>query len=174
MSDQMSNETSMYQLGIWVAEPAKKEFYSPGAIFIKAKEDELFKVPRFLGEGNIPERENLLKLIDIVSQAIINALELERENGRVYLVCLCEGPKLGLHFRLFPRYKSDKGFLDELDDEIKHTNDGLALMARWRKQFLLKKDPANKKLRKAHDEAIQRVREALDKRALTQQDCECR
>lgn len=176
MLDQSSEHKPLYKLGIWIAEPAHGEFYSPGAIFIKAQEHDLFRVPRFLGEGDIPDRQDLLKLIDIVSQEMVKALELEREDGRVYLVSLGESTDHGLHFRLLPRYREDQGILDELDSEIKATNDGLALMARWRKQFLLKdkqKSTDSKPfddLRKKHQEAIKRVREALHKRALISED----
>lgn len=169
MADQSSENKPLYQLGIWIADAGEDEFYSPGEIFIEAQEDEAFRVPRFLGACDIPDSQNLLKLIDIVSQAMVKGVGCER----VYLVCLCESERKNsrLHFRLLPRYESDKGFLDELDPDVDETNDGLALMARWRKQFLLKRICTNRTafetLRKKHEEAIERVREALHKRALT-------
>lgn len=178
MINKSNNQNILYKLGNWIAEPGKtepgrEEFYSPGEVFIRADSDEGFRVPRFLGEGNTPQRENLLKLIDVVSQEMIETIPCEL----VYLVSLGENKK-GLHFRLLPRYHDDQGILDELDNEIKDTNDGLALMARWRKQFLLKKMCANSKpfdnLRKKHEEAIEKVRKALHKRALTEQNSDPR
>jgi hypothetical protein len=167
MVDQSSEHNPLYKIGIWIAEPVKEEFYSPGAIFIRSKSDEVFKVPRFLGEGCIPDIENLCKLIDIVSQEMIKALPCER----VYLVSLGESTDLVLHFRLPPRYQEDQRILDEMDDEVKEKNDGLALMAIWRKQFLVKKKCMDhmplEQLRKAHEEAIEKVRASLDKRTLT-------
>jgi diadenosine tetraphosphate (Ap4A) HIT family hydrolase len=170
----MAKKTVLYKLGIWIAEAAVGgiECYSPGEIFIKAKNNRVRRLPRYLGEKSIPQREgeDLLKVIDIVSQEMRKTVNCER----VYLVCLCEGDKLGLHFRLLPRYESDKGFLDELDTDVHETNDGLALMARWRKQYLLKKKCPNRKpfaeLRKKHKEAIKKVTEGLHKRALTSKD----
>ena len=130
MTNQIPKESVpiIYEKGIWIAEPAKKEIYAPGTIFIRAEKDEINRVPRFLGERNIPDKKDLLKVIDMVSQAMLKSLDCER----IYCVSLCEdqNDNLRLHFRLFPRYREDKGFLDELDTEIKNTNDGLALMAR--------------------------------------------
>jgi diadenosine tetraphosphate (Ap4A) HIT family hydrolase len=172
MAGQSSEEKPLWELGIWLAEPVREEFYSPGAVFIRAKDDEVFRVPRFLGEGPIPEIQNVSKLIDLVSQEMVKALKCDR----VYLVSLGESTDHGIHFRLLPRYREDQGILDELDSEIKATNDGLAVMARWRKQFLLKdkqKSTDSKPfddLRKKHNEAIEEVRDALHKRALTQRD----
>ena len=173
MADQSSENKVLYKLGIWFAEPAdpgkeesKRECYSPGEIFIKAKEDELCKVPRFLGEGNIPDSENLIRLIDVVSQEMVKSLGCKR----VYLVSLESEGKDRLHFRLLPRYESDKGFLNDLDPEINNTNDGFALMAHWRKQFLLKEGRPFEKLCKAHEEAIKKIEEELHKLALTSQD----
>ena len=164
MADQSSEYKALYKLGIWIAEPAHGEFYSPGAVFIRAKHDEVFRVPRFLGEGDIPDRQDLLKLIDIVSQEMVKALKCDR----VYLVSLGESIDLGVHLRLLPRYREDQGFLGELDAEVETTNDGLALMARWRKQYLLKKKCPKRKpfneLRKKHKQAIKKVRQALHKR----------
>lgn len=175
MVDQASEHKVLYKIGIWIAEAAEKECYSSGEIFIKAKEDERFSVPKFLGEASIPDSENLIRLIDTVSHEMVKALELKREDGRVYLVSLGENKK-GLHFRLLPRYRDAQGILDELDSEIKDTNDGLALMARWRKQYMLKERCTNKKpfadLCKKHEDAIAKIREALHNRAMTEQDFE--
>jgi len=156
----------LYKCGIWIAEKAigEDECYSPGEIFIKANYGESFKVPLFLGKADIPEGDNLLKLIDIVSQAMVKGLALEREDGRVYLVALGESQKMGIHFRLLPRYRADQGFLNELDPDVNEQNDGLALMAHWRKQFLHKKKKDGneiKDLRERHEKAIDKVREAL-------------
>ena len=167
MTDQKFEELVLYKLGIWIAEPGKDEFYSPGGIYIKAKKDERFKVPKFLGEGDIPEKENLLQLIDVVSQEMIKSLSCDK----VYCVSLGESEDYHLHFRLFPRYRDDQGILDELDSEIKDTNDGLVLMARWRRQFLLKKCTNGKfykDLHNKHKVAIEKVREALHKRAINE------
>lgn len=174
MEDQLNKNQYLYKLGIWFAEPAdpgkeenKRECYSPGEIFIKGKEDERFRIPQFLGEGNIPDSENLIRLIDVVSQEMVKSLGCKR----VYLVSLESEGEDRLHFRLLPRYESDQGILNEVDPEVNETNDGLALMARWRKQFLLiKGKPFEKKLCKDHEDAIVKIREALHKRALASKD----
>ncbi len=161
----MAKDPVLYKSGIWIAEPAKNEYYSPGEIFIRAQDDHV-SVPHFLGEGNIDEIENLARLIDLVSQEMIKALRCDR----VYLVSLGEDSSLGLHFRLLPRYRKDRGFLRELDPDIGKANDGLALMASWRKQSLIKEQNPDrkpfKKLVKAHKDATKKMREALHKRAM--------
>jgi diadenosine tetraphosphate (Ap4A) HIT family hydrolase len=169
---QMAKDAVLYKRGKWIAAAAdaKRECYSAGEVFIKVKRDKSSKIPQFLGEGDIPDRRHLLELIDIVSQIMMKALQCER----VYLVSVGEGTKDGLHFRLLPRYREDAGFLNDLDPEIGRENDGLALMAKWRKQYLLKKRCPNRKpfaeLRKKHEEAIKKVTEGLHKRPLTSND----
>ena len=66
----------------------------------------------------------------------------------VYVVSLNEGGfekidkgldvDLGLHFRLLPRYQHDEGFLGQIGTNDDY-NDGFALMAHWRQQFLQRK-----------------------------------
>lgn len=156
----------LYKCGLWIAEPGNDEFYSPGEVFIQAESNDNFRVPSFLGQGIIPDGAELIKLISLVSQEMVSALGCEK----VYLVCLNEELKNRLHFRLLPRYREDKGFLNDLDSELKNTNDGLELMAKWRRQFLLK-NQYNKseydKLHTSHLEAIKKLREALHERAIT-------
>lgn len=161
MDSQSSEQKPLDKRGIWIAEPATDEFYSPGAMFIRVKKNEVSRVPRFLGEGNIRcrrDREDLLELIELVSHQMIENLPCER----VYLVSLGESTSLGLHFRLLPRYREDQRILDELDADVNERNDGLALMARWRKCFLLKKKCPNGKpyckLYKKHRDAIKKLK----------------
>ena len=159
------NKKTALDQGIWIAEAGKGEFYSPGEIFIKAKKNKASGVPRFLGERDIPGGKELMELIDKVSQAMIKSLGCKR----VYVACLCEGGG-GIHFRVLPRYESDNGFLNQLDPEVDDRNDGFALMAKWRKQFLLKrrsrtfseKDPFCELCNK-HREAIDQVEKVLKK-----------
>ena len=165
MSDQISEGSSLYKLGIWIAEPGNEEFYSPGEIFIKAKEDQVFKVPKSLGEGDIPDKENLLELINVVSKAMIETLDCEK----IYCVSLGESkdPKDSLHFRLLPRYREDKEILNEFNAVVGEKNDGLALMAIWRKQFLHKRKSRDSnpkpfdELYKKHKDAVDKIRDEL-------------
>ncbi|MBN1972819.1 MAG: hypothetical protein JW787_04225 [Sedimentisphaerales bacterium] len=158
MTNQLHKESflTIYHKGIWKAEPGIDEFYSPGEIFIKVNNKKSSKVQVSLGKDDIPDKNNLIEIIDEVSQAMIKSLGCER----VYCVSLCESES-DLHFRLFPRYREDEGFLDEYDKEIEDTNDGFALMAKWRRQFILKNLCTDKefinKLRKKHYEAINKV-----------------
>lgn len=88
-------------------------------------------------------------LIDEVSRAMVAGPRCSQpcrcKCQNVYVVSLNEGdfrnvqegkaPSLGIHFRLLPRYQHDMGFLSQLDNDD-NLNDGLALMAEWRRQYL--------------------------------------
>jgi diadenosine tetraphosphate (Ap4A) HIT family hydrolase len=164
--------------GCWQAEPGRGEFYSPGEVFIVAADYAKNAVPGFLGGGRIRDRAELAELIDLVSRKMVEALECER----VYLVCLNEGDGTGLHFRLLPRYAEDQIFLDSFIPELGQTNDGLALMAEWRRQFILKEnqdtrlsndrkeDSAFRTLQSKHNDALERLRRALREDAVSPEE----
>jgi hypothetical protein len=140
--------------GKWKAELGCDELYSEGLVFILYAVNEAVneKVPEFFGkEQSIPEPEEAMTLITQVSERMVKNLICSQpcrcRCQNVYVVSLNEGDfekvqknekaAPGLHFRLLPRYQHDEGFLKRIDKDGDE-NDGLALMAEWRKQFLLR------------------------------------
>ena len=145
------DEALLAKCGCWRAELAHKDIYSEGLVFIKESGT---SVPAHFGHPGvaIPEPGNLVRLIEQVSRAMAEGLtcsfpcKCKCEN--VYVTSLNEGDfknvqekkpqSVGVHFRLLPRYAHDYSFLTEIgSDSI--PNDGFALMAHWRQQFLQRK-----------------------------------
>src|SRR4030042_657472 len=137
--------------GNWRAELAYKDIYSEGLVFIKYKNKH--KVPAYFGDKRgIQAREKAMILIEEVCQRMVRTLTCplpcKCKCQNVYIVSLNEGdlektqreedPSVGLHFRLLPRYQHDEGFLKRINSDGTD-NDGFALMAEWRKQFLRRK-----------------------------------
>jgi hypothetical protein len=93
--------------GIWEAQLAM-EVYAKGQVMIVAKQGSK-DVPAFLGEQckDIPEPDNLMKLIQDVSKRMVHELECCQ---KVYLASLNESGK-ELHFWLIPRYERHKELL---------------------------------------------------------------
>ncbi len=148
---QYGKKVELKRRGKWLAELAHSELYSEGLIFIMYEDTNA--VPAYFRQTIlpvfIPEPENLMLLIDEVSRAMVAGLTCSRscrcKCQNVYVVSLNESdfkevqngkaPSLGIHFRLLPRYQHDMGFLSQLDNDG-NLNDGLALMAEWRRQYL--------------------------------------
>ena len=116
--------------GVWKAVLAYT-VYSKGQTRVETSDDNR---PTYLGERrkSIREGRNLIRLIDAVSKAIVEAVP---DCTMVYLASLNES-KTGVHFWLVPRNGSDhQEFLDQ-KDECGKINDGFALFAHLRRSFL--------------------------------------
>ena len=140
--------------GRWQAVLAKDEIYSDGQIFVvQDKENDVHEKPAFFGQcaDHFPDGQQAMQLIQEVSHRMVAGLRCGRFCGcgcqNVYVVSLNEGdwdrvqrqePPRGLHFWLLPRYEHDRLFLNCLGASDEN-NDGLALMAHWREQFLARK-----------------------------------
>jgi len=140
--------------GNWVAELAYNEIYLEGLIFIRYKNKD--SVPAYWGQPKSAiynkERSNLVTLIQEVCRAMVAGLKCSQpcqcKCQNVYVVSLNESDfeelqtdekaSLHIHFRLLPRYQHDEYFLKRLNADGRD-NDGLALMAEWREQYLLRK-----------------------------------
>jgi diadenosine tetraphosphate (Ap4A) HIT family hydrolase len=93
---------------MWEAELAT-EVYAKGQTMVGPNDERRKDVPAFLGQQgmNIPQRDNLMRLIEEVSKRMVERLE---GCEKVYLASLNESNR-GLHFWLIPRKKEDKEFL---------------------------------------------------------------
>lgn len=99
------------------------ETYSPGQkliIYSEAKDR-----PRFLGDGIIPNKEQLINLIEETAQDLIKNCHCDR----VYLASMCENNEL--HFWVIPIYQEQKE---------KYKSSGFVLMAKlrddWYKHYI--------------------------------------
>lgn len=116
--------------GVWRAVLAYT-VYSKGQVRLETSDA---NQPTYLGQERTSIREggNLMRLIDEVSKAMVEALP---NSAMVYLASLNES-KTGLHFWLVPRNRSEhQEFLDQ-EDECGRINDGFALLAHLRRSFL--------------------------------------
>jgi len=112
--------------GLWEAQLAT-EVYPKGQVMIVPAEGQEKKVPCFLGDkrNRIPQPDNLIRLIEEVSNAMVGKLKCEM----VYLASLNES-RNGMHFWLIPRYKEHKDLLGI---------DGFPLMSELRNDFVRRK-----------------------------------
>jgi hypothetical protein len=133
--------------GKWIAELGYDP-YSEDLVIVKYMDN----APAYWGQDKVlPEPENAVALIDAMSKIMVRGLECSQHKDcrcqLVYVASLNEGDfkhvheekplSVGLHFWLLPRYQHDNAFLETLDLNVMEKNDGFALMAEWRKQFLL-------------------------------------
>ena|GEM_PF-6298431 len=135
------------ECGKWIAEVGHTP-YSAGLVIVKYTDD----APAFWGqEKAFPGLDDAITLIDEISKTMVRGLKCPLpcrcQCLLVYVASLNEGDferdsqqkplDMGLHFWLLPRYQHDEGFLKSINEDGTN-NDGFALMAEWRKQFLLK------------------------------------
>lgn len=128
--------------GIWEAQLAKS-VYSKGQVFIFPGKKSKESVPAFLGDAttNIPDPNNLIKLIDEVSRVMVQALP---DCEKVYLASLNKGRDRILHFWLMPRNKHEHmEFLEMKGQSGNKVNDGFALLANLRNGFVNSKRTGN-------------------------------
>jgi len=136
------------ECGKWIAELGYDP-YSEALVIVKYMDN----APAYWGQDKaLPEPENAVALIDAMSKIMVRGLECSQHKDcrcqLVYVASMNEGDfkhvheekplSVGLHFWLLPRYKHDMDFLNEKDDKGRKINDGFALMAEWRREFLLR------------------------------------
>jgi hypothetical protein len=134
------NTYVLAKCGVWRAELARN-VYSKGQVFIMLDNTSFCSFPNYLGEKckRIPEPENLIGLIESVSKAMVEALP---DCEKVYLASLNEGGNR-LHFWLIPRNGTGhKEFLEQKGPSGEK-NDGFALMAKLREDFLKRRESGN-------------------------------
>jgi len=134
--------------GKWIAELGYDP-YSEGLVIVKYMDN----APAYWGQAKaLPEPENAVALIEAMSKIMVRGLTCSQpckcQCQLVYVASLNEGDfkhvqldeplSVGLHFWLLPRYQHDYGFLKEINEDGTD-NDGFAMIAEWRRQFLLRK-----------------------------------
>lgn len=129
--------------GKWKAELIRDEPYTPGLLCIGYEnKNRDKKVDGRLGRKEIPDKDQLLTLVDKISIGMLDkpicTIQGNCQCKNVYLLSLNENNNThAMHFRLWPRYDHDQHIL-ELVDETGEQADALALMAERRRQFLRK------------------------------------
>jgi len=142
-------DAQLAKCGNWIADLGYDP-YSEGLVVVKYTDD----APAYWGQAKpFPELENAIALIDEMSKIMVRGLTCSQlckcRCQLVYVASLNEGDfarvqdqkplKVALHFWLLPRYQHDMGFLGRINDDGTD-NDGFAMMAEWRRRFLLRKE----------------------------------